>query len=80
MHLRVLVSMLHHFPYRLFIYLCLVAKGKQGPRVVNRWWQQKALDLVGMRMVDWEAEQMKGEEKMDETRIERYKWLSGSKL
>ena len=80
MHLRVLVSILHHFPSIFLIDLCLVEKWRQGKRVVKRWWEQKALDFVGIRMPYWEAEQMKGEEKIDGTRIERYEQLIGSKL
>ena len=44
--------------------------------VAKSWWEQKALDLVGMRMVDWEAEQMKVEEDgWDEDReLQIVKW------
>ena len=48
--------------------------------MVMTWWEQKALDMVGMWMAVGEAEQMKGEEKMNGTRTDRDEQLSCSKL
>ena len=47
--------------------LCLVAKRRQGPRVVMQWWEQEGMDLEGMRAADQEVEQTEGAEYMDGT-------------
>ena len=40
--------------------LCLAAKRRPRLRVSTRWWEQKGLDLEGMRVAVWEAEQTEG--------------------
>ena len=37
--------------------LCLTTERRTGSRVDNRWWDREVLDLEGMCMADWEAEQ-----------------------
>ena len=45
--------------------LCLAAKRSPGPRVEMGWWEQKGLDLEGMRTAAQEADQTEGGEDMD---------------
>ena len=45
--------------------LCIVAKRRPGQRVAKSWGEQEGLDLVSMRMVDWEVEKMEGDEETD---------------
>ena len=42
--------------------LCLTAKRRPGSRSAMRWWEQKGMDLEGMRLAAEEAEQTEGEE------------------
>ena len=36
-----------------------------GSRVATRWWEQEGLDLEGMRMAAWEAEETNGADERD---------------
>ena len=42
--------------------LCLAENKRPGPRAAMQWWEQKGLDLEGMRLAAEEAEQTEGEE------------------
>ena len=55
---------------RLIIDLCLVEKQRPETRVAMWWWEKEGLDLEGMWMVAWEAEQKKDSEERDGTETE----------
>ena len=40
--------------------LCLALEQGPGSRVTKRWWEKDGLDVEGMQMVAWEAEQTEG--------------------
>ena len=57
---------------RPIMYLCLTAKLSPGSRVAIWWWEQKGLDLEGMRTAAHEAERTEGEEETDEKETVTY--------
>ena len=40
--------------------LCMEAERRPGSQVANWWWEKEGMELEGMQMEEWEAEQDEG--------------------